>query len=138
MLSLIRVSIYDPEFFDDPFGEDILVLAKQLAISRREDKDTRLYDWIKYGKSLDSNVWRMVMARIYTSDIDTVNGKFVLAVGPCDRRGRKTNNSISYCHEGIIFRLCSLLECVCILTLLRDVAIVKDGKLIKQSLNIII
>jgi hypothetical protein len=55
-------------------------------------------------------VWKLVLSRLYTSDIDGKDGCFVLNIGPCDRHGKKTNNSISYQFEGIMYRFFIMME----------------------------
>lgn len=106
-ISNIKLHMDDPLLFK-------MLLAGEL---RREVGDHRIFKWYtyvcnhnKYGLEFRSKMWRIILARIYTSDTDIINGKFILSVGPCDRHGKKTNNSISYTFEGIIYRIFCMLE----------------------------
>ena len=109
---LIEVSTYSSGYDSDYFLESLLERMDNIIQQRRLKKDHRVFEWNIYSKQMPSNLWRMILARIYTSDIDTKDGKFVLMTCPCDRRGKKTNNSISYKFEGTIHRIFMMLECL--------------------------
>jgi Mimiviridae putative helicase len=93
---------------------DLIFRLGDIALFRREFEDHRVFDWSKLliGKNISSlrKIIRIVLARIFTSDIDGVDGTYTLKTGPCDRRGKKTQNSISYSTEGIIYRIFCFLE----------------------------
>lgn len=117
LVKLIKTSTYSPEInvndCNNWFGSDILHRANDISVSRRVHEDHRVFNWtalVNNSSKHIQNMWRIVMARIYTSDIDGTNGKFTLSVGPCDRRGKKTNNSISYQFEGTLYRLFLMFE----------------------------
>jgi hypothetical protein len=114
LISIIKHATYSCSINnnDNIFGNDLLYRMKDAVYFRRLYNDSRVFDWVKLvGKSIFTvQIWRLVLSRIYTSDTDGVNGKFTLVVGPCDRRGKKTTNSISYKFEGVIYRILSLME----------------------------
>lgn len=112
LINMIKTTTYSTDNGDDIFRENLLYRLSDATFFRRMYGDCRVFNWIKFVKhnTLSRNIWRLVMSRIYTSDTDGVNGKFILPIGPCDRRGKKTSNSISYKFEGCIYRMICLLE----------------------------
>lgn len=108
--SVIKTTLYQHDSSDD-FGEDILRRLGDMAYYRRLYDDHRVFGWADMISS-DSNsgVWRLALARLYTSDIDGQGGRFILNIGPCDRRGKKTNNSINYQFEGVLYRIFTLMS----------------------------
>lgn len=108
----------------DIFGEDITFILSDIANKRRELNDSRIFNWItlitenKYYNNTSFkmiiNIFRFVLAKIYISDSenngDKNNNIFSIQIGPCDRKGKKTLNSINYQFEGIILRFLIILE----------------------------
>lgn len=70
----------------------------QISKQRYKNKDFQIYD-VENMINIDKKILLYVRARI----IMNTNG--VITIGPCDRGGNKTNNSISYQYEGVIWRL---------------------------------
>lgn len=120
LISLIKLSTYSvlPSDYDTMEGfEDYDTLTiyrcNIVAECRREKNDNRVFDWksqVIVNDSFRSKIWNQVYSKIFISDTNGVNGKYILTIGPCDRHGKKTNNSISYHFEGIIYRQICLLE----------------------------
>jgi len=111
LISLIKNTTYDKNTIDT-FGEELLFVLRGVITLKRTKNDRRVFNWTELVSttSVTFKIWRLVLARIYTSDTDGVNGTFTVSVGPCDRKGKKTTNSISYQFEGVIFRMLTLLE----------------------------
>lgn len=86
---------------------DVLEQLRSIAIKRREVGDNVIYDWSRYGKNIPRDIWRQLYSRLIIGDNE--KGAEVM-VGPIDRRGKKTHNSISYRYEGVIWRLMVALE----------------------------
>lgn len=109
---IIKTSLYLIDDETDDFGEDILRRISDMIYYRRLYNDHRIFGWADLVRGLDPcpSLWRLGLARLYTSDTDGVCGKFILNIGPCDRRGKKTNNSINYQFEGVLYRLFVLIE----------------------------
>ena len=78
--------------------ETILTLI-EIAKLRYDNNDFRIFDWIKLTNNIDKNIWLLVRAKISMS-IDSI-----ITIGPVDRTGHKTQNSINYQYEGIIWRM---------------------------------
>jgi superfamily II DNA or RNA helicase len=86
---------------------DTLEQLRFIANKRRDKNDFIIYDWLPYGKNIDSKVWRQVYSRFIMGD--NSKGSEVM-IGPVDRSGKKTHNSISYLYEGVIWRIVIVLE----------------------------
>ncbi len=114
---LIKITLY-VKGVENIFGEDVLYWLEDIAYFRRLFYDSRVFNWKDIGSQLHADVWRMVIGKFYIADSEGTsnynnsnNGAaYSLIIGPCDRRGKKTNNSISYIYEGIIYRIVLLLE----------------------------
>jgi superfamily II DNA or RNA helicase len=114
LIACIKTVCYAADSDDqwDQWAQDLLFVLSDITYYRRLVGDYRVWDWTEQvtGTGLPCNIWRLVLARIWTNDIDGKDGKFVLQTGPCDRTGHRTNNSISYKYEGTLYRLFILLE----------------------------
>ena len=111
LIDIIKTATYSLTDIDaDIFGEDIIFRLHDISYFRREFNDYRVFNWKEYGKNMNKHIWLLIVSRIYMSDIDGINGKFSLSIGPCDRNGKKTNNSINYRYEGVMYRIYHLLE----------------------------
>lgn len=113
--------------------KDLIFKLNDVAYFRRDFEDYRIYDWSTLITDSDvgilenlKKIIRIVLARIYTSDIDSVEGVYTLKTGPCDRRGKKTLNSISYSYEGIIYRIFSFLEAMYPRIIIRKITSLKN------------
>lgn len=125
--SRVRCALESPEDYDRAVSQtfyldtdtdserELIFRLGDIAYFRREFEDYRVFDWantlIKTGVSNSlRRIMRIVLARLFTSDIDGVDSTYTLKTGPCDRRGKKTQNSISYSYEGVIYRIFCFLE----------------------------
>lgn len=86
---------------------DSLEQLRFIAGKRRDVKNFVIYDWIPYGKTISRKVWRQLYSRFIMGD--NSKGAEVM-IGPVDRKGKKTHNSISYLYEGVIWRIMIALE----------------------------
>lgn len=98
---IIRQSLYTGTYFCDHF--DINLLMRRIWYMRNQCCDNSVYKWSKYLKNskISPNVWRIIYSRLISGD--TFN------IGPVDRSGDKTLNSISYEYEGTLWRIMNLL-----------------------------
>lgn len=97
-------------FYWNKTKKNILLVLNDLievAKSRRANKDYGLYNWIYLTDHIPKEIWRQVYSRFVIGDND--KGLQVM-IGPIDRRGKKTHNSISYQYEGVIWRIMIILE----------------------------
>lgn len=111
--ALIRRAMYVCQTSITSKTDSIIFELQDVAYFRRLFADRRVWDWSHAIDTNDNvelrNLIRIVLSRIHTTDIDD-NGKHSIKTGPCDRRGKKTQNSISYAWEGSIHRVLTLLE----------------------------
>ena len=87
-------------FYND-YGEIFELLLDFFAIgkNRYDLKDFRIFDWAKLAKNIPVQILLYSVSRILMAQNDE------LQIGPVDRSGNKTHNSISYIYEGVIWRL---------------------------------
>lgn len=85
---------------------DNLIELHLLSKQRYLESDKRIFNWLTLfnPSCLPVKVILYVRARIL------MNVSSTITVGPCDRSGGKTNNSISYDFEGVIWRMLILLS----------------------------
>jgi hypothetical protein len=92
--------------YQDPktAGFEVNLLMRNIANTRFKIKNDVVYDWVDLVKKspLLDEAWRQLYARIY---IDNNS----IQVGPIDRSGNKTHNSISFEYEGVFWRLLNML-----------------------------
>ena len=98
---IIRQALYTGTYLCDHF--DINLLMRRIWYMRKQRNDNSVYKWSKYLKDsgIHQNVWRIIYSRLISGD--TFN------IGPVDRSGDKTINSISYEYEGTLWRIMNLL-----------------------------
>lgn len=87
---------------------DLLELL-EIANMRRYLHDYKVYDWKKYGEKIPYKVWIQIYARIKMAHM-TEKNSYEIYIGPIDRGGNKTHNSISYRYEGVIWRIMIVLS----------------------------
>jgi len=87
--------------FYNEYGETFEILLELFAIGkiRFDASDFRIFEWGKFAKDIPKEILLYVTSRILMSQCNE------LQVGPVDRTGNKTHNSISYLYEGVIWRL---------------------------------
>ena len=90
---LINVALYNEH---DNYYYVLMNLLK-ISKNRKNKNDTRVFEWWK-DSHIEKNIFLYVRSRIMMSQSNII-------IGPCDRSGNKTNNSISYKYEGVIWRL---------------------------------
>lgn len=66
---------------------------------RTKYKDNRIFNWTYLTKYIPRKIFLYARSRIFMSD--------VVQIGPVDRSGQKTHNSISYQYEGVLWRIMS-------------------------------
>lgn len=110
--NIVKVCTYSSNSCDDWFGEGLIFRCIDIYNERRSRSDYRVFRWDDLVKrSVNQQMlWRIVAARIYTSDVGGTMGQFILSVGPCDRHGKKTSNSIGYQFEGTLYRIFIMLS----------------------------
>lgn len=91
---ILNIMFYNE--YDNVF-ENILELFK-IAQIRRKNNDNRVFDWIKLVNDFMKEPMMYVRSRL-------IMGKDDVTIGPVDRSGNKTQNSISYIYEGVIWRM---------------------------------
>jgi hypothetical protein len=87
-------------FYND-YGEVFELLLEFFTIgkNRYDLGDFRIFDWSTLAKNIPRQILLYTISRILMAQNDE------LQVGPVDRSGNKTHNSISYIYEGVIWRL---------------------------------
>lgn len=80
-----------------------LIELHEISKIRYEKKDQRIFN-TKNFFDVHQKILLYVRARILMST------ESVITIGPCDRGGNKTNNSISYQYEGVIWRMLIVLS----------------------------
>ena len=90
---MINVALYNEH---DNYYYVLMNLLK-ISKNRKNKNDTRVFEWWK-DSHIEKNIFLYVRSRIMMSQSNII-------IGPCDRSGNKTNNSISYKYEGVIWRL---------------------------------
>jgi len=108
--SLVKYVLHNKSDKSDEI--DIIEIMNKIIYYRREYEDYRIFRWIQLVKNNLSEIWKLILTRIITSETDNNENKFSIVIGPCDRRGKKTNNSISYKYEGLMFRLMVMFEMI--------------------------
>lgn len=96
---LLNVALYR---LNGNIYENLLELH-EISKNRHEKKDQRIFN-TKDLFEVPQKMLLYVRARILMST------ESVITVGPCDRGGNKTNNSISYQYEGVIWRMLIVLS----------------------------
>jgi Mimiviridae putative helicase len=88
--------------FNKKAEDNINILFRTLWYTRKEKKNFTVYDWNNLNKKINESVWKKIYCKILIEDVNVV-------VGPVDRHGQKTYNSIDYTYEGVLLRLFNLL-----------------------------
>jgi hypothetical protein len=96
---LLRIALYNE---NGNIYENLLELH-EISKIRLSHKDFRIFESKKLFL-LQPKILLYVRARILMSTQSTIT------IGPCDRGGNKTNNSISYQYEGVIWRILIVLS----------------------------
>lgn len=102
--ALDEIPSYFEELLNTAFynyaGDEFSTLLQLFDVSRkrRNNNDIRIFNWITLVKKLPQDVLMYVRSKILMSTDE-------LTIGPVDRSGGKTTNSISYTYEGVIWRL---------------------------------
>jgi superfamily II DNA or RNA helicase len=97
------------------YEKNIMYRLRDIIGARREFDDYRVFDWLAFIKWTPrrQKLMRLLLSKLETSDYElSGNNTFTIQVGPCDRSGKKTSNSILYRYEGVILRLLTLMECL--------------------------
>jgi hypothetical protein len=103
--------------FNKKSYDNINYICRYLSDLRKDKKNFTLYDWKDKNKDIPSSVWKKIYSKILIES-DTIT------VGPVDRHGDKTYNSIDYVYEGVLLRLLNLL------CLLYPDCIISSGELV--------
>ncbi|ARF08823.1 DEAD/SNF2-like helicase [Catovirus CTV1] len=82
-------------------GLKLNVLMRDIGFTRQSINDCRVFELNDHKFKGLSNVFRHLYTRIQVSD--------VVEIGPVDRSGKKTHNSINYQYEGVYWRFMNLL-----------------------------
>lgn len=82
-----------------------LIELHEISKIRYAKKDFKIFNTKKLF-NIESKMLLYVRARIQMSN------ESIITVGPCDRGGNKTNNSISYQYEGVIWRMLIVLSAI--------------------------
>jgi hypothetical protein len=92
---LLNVALYNT------YGNVYETLLHLVEINkvRRLKNDIRIFDWKPLTQNIPQKVWMIVRSRILMTKCGDVH------IGPVDRKGNKTQFSISYRYEGVIWRL---------------------------------
>ena len=77
---------------------ETLLLLFEVSRIRYERGDFRIFEWEKLMSNIPKKVILYTRSRILMSTTEII-------IGPIDRRGQKTQNSVSYQYEGVIWRL---------------------------------
>lgn len=98
-------------YFDDNLNKsgngewELNLTMRKISELRREYNDKKIFKWDDLN-NISENVWRSVLAKMY-------NGfKNEVQIGPVDRNGKKIHESISYNHEGTIYRMYNMLSMI--------------------------
>jgi hypothetical protein len=76
---------------------------RELHHNRKEKGDFVVYNWKELSDKIDTDIWRKLYTKITMSDNNIV-------IGPVDRHGNKTYNSVDYTYEGVLLRLLNMLS----------------------------
>lgn len=99
MIEIIKNAIYKTNTIS---GLKLNILMREVGLIRNNLRDYRVYNISNIINNINlTEVWRQLYSRMYLSNYTEV--------GPVDRRGAKTHNSISYKYEGVFWRLLNLL-----------------------------
>ncbi len=83
-------------------GPNLNALMRNIGMIRNNINDERVFSMKSYkNNNILSEVWRQLYSKIIMSSI--------VEIGPVDRSGSKTINSISYKYEGVYLRILNLL-----------------------------
>jgi len=85
---------------------ETIVELYEISKYRYSQKDFRIFDIKNILINIDAKILLYVKARILMATDLTI------IVGPCDRGGNKTHNSISYQYEGVMWRLLCVLSAI--------------------------
>ena len=98
---IIKQALYCDTYFCDDF--DINILMRHIWTLRNTIMDYDVYNWATYleESKIPEECLRILYSRITSNT--------VVDIGPVDRSGNKTLNSISYEYEGTLWRLMNLL-----------------------------
>lgn len=88
---------------------EINLIMREIASKRLQDNDLRIFNWVPVvmthkNELMKSMIWKFILAKIATDD--------EIQIGPIDRAGNKTHNSISYKYEGLLWRLLNMLSMI--------------------------
>ena len=99
IIRLVENAVYKK---NDISGFELNMMMRRFGTLRRDTQDNRIFDISKYiyNKNI-CIVWNQLYSRIIMNNI--------VEIGPVDRRGEKSHNSINYSHEGVYWRLMNLL-----------------------------
>lgn len=99
IIRIIENAVYKKS---DIGGFELNMIMRKLGMSRRETHDFRVFDILPYiYNKYICTAWNQLYSRIIMNNI--------VEIGPVDRMGDKMQNSVSYSHEGIFWRLMNLL-----------------------------
>lgn len=81
----------------------INILMRKIWQSRYQVNNVTLFKWyhLKNQCEISSDIWNIIYSRIIAGSI--------INIGPVDRSGGKTQNSISYQYEGVCMRIMNML-----------------------------
>ena len=99
MIEIIENAVYTKYTID---GLKLNILMRSTGDIRNNLRDYRVFNIAKYFKNSElAEIWRQLYSRMHNSK--------ELEIGPVDRMGNKTHNSISYRYEGVFWRFLNLL-----------------------------
>jgi hypothetical protein len=82
---------------------NINFITRYISKSRKINNNYNIYDWTTYNLNITHDIWKKIYSKIIINDTS-------LTIGPVDRNGNKTYNSIDYIYEGVHLRLFNLLS----------------------------
>lgn len=108
----VRELVQDVLYINQAYNiSDILCELDTIAKMRRYKHDDRCFDWIEFSDKIPYRIWIQLYARIKTAQSQNeFKDIYEVHVGPIDRSGNKTHNSISYQYEGVLWRILILLS----------------------------
>jgi len=98
---IIKQTLYVSDEIQNHFESNLI--ARYIWKIREAYHNYAVTAWTKYAKrsKLSNDVWKIINSRLILGD--------EINIGPVDRKGEKTLNSISYEYEGIIWRIMNML-----------------------------
>lgn len=103
--NLIKIMFYNYDKKKEYHDLYYLILCSIVSLSRFNNNDFKIYNWTKYIniEKIPMIIWKTILMKIYLGD---------LTCGPCNRSGEKTEKSINYYYEGIVYRFLLTLSAI--------------------------